>query len=97
MEKVGLLLRLVAKPGKESELEGFLKSALPLAQAEPNTISFYVIKINASTFGVFDTFPSAEARNAHLNGPIAAALGQKAGELLATAPSIEPIDLLAVK
>ena len=35
MVRVGLLVRLKAKPGKESVLGEFLASALPLAQAEP--------------------------------------------------------------
>ncbi len=37
MVTVGILLRLEAKPGKESEVAAFLKSALPLIQAEQGT------------------------------------------------------------
>lgn len=30
---------LKAKPGKEAEVEAFLKGALPLVQAEPGTVT----------------------------------------------------------
>jgi quinol monooxygenase YgiN len=50
-----------------------------------------------STFGIFDVFPDGDARQAHLNGPIAAALMEKADELLSEPPRIEQIDVLASK
>ena len=97
MIKFGLLLTLEAKPGKEKEVEDFLKSALPLAQAEPGTLTWYALKLNSNTFGIFDTFESEEGRQAHLNGPIAKALMEKASELLSKDPVIEQIDILASK
>ncbi|WP_425146699.1 putative quinol monooxygenase [Deinococcus sp.] len=97
MVKLALLARLEAKPGKEAEVEAFLKSALPLAQAEAGTVQWYALKIGPSTFGIFDTFQAEEGRRAHLDGPIAAALMANAAELLSTAPVIEQVELLAVK
>jgi len=97
MTKLGLLVTLEAKPGKEAEVEAFLKSALPLAQNEPDTLTWYVFKINANTFGIYDTFDSEQGRQAHLSGPIAAALMAKADELLAKPPLIQPIDIMASK
>ena len=97
MVTVGLLVTLQARPGKEDELARFLASALPLAQAEPETIAWFAIKIDASTFGIVDFFPGAEGRQAHLDGPIAAALIQRAEELLASPPDIKPVDVLAAK
>lgn len=97
MVNKGLLVRLEAKPGKEKELEEFLQSALPLALDEPGTESWYAIRINESTFGIFDTFTDDAGRDTHLNGPIAKALMTKAPELLASNPVIEKIDVLAVK
>lgn len=44
MEKLALLARLEAKPGKEKEVAEFLKSALPLAEAEPGTIRWYALR-----------------------------------------------------
>lgn len=97
MEKVGLLARVVAKEGKENDVENFLKSAVDLARKEEKTIRWYAIKIDASTFGIFDTFEGDEGRKAHLVGDIAKALMENAPELLAKDPVIEQIELLAVK
>ncbi|MEJ7822047.1 MAG: antibiotic biosynthesis monooxygenase [Chitinophagaceae bacterium] len=97
MVKYALLARVEAKPGKEEAVEQFLKSALPLAEEEKDTISWYALKIGPSTFGIFDTFNDEEGREAHLKGKIAAALMQHADELLATPPVIEKVELLAVK
>ena len=97
MVKYALLARVEAKPGKEADVENFLKSALPLAQAEPGTRSWFAWKIDAKTFGIFDTFDDEAARTAHLEGPIADALMANADELLAVPPSLEQLDLLAEK
>lgn len=97
MVKVALVARLVAKPGKEEEVAALLGGALPLAQAEPATVVWFAFRISKSEFGIFDAFPDDTGRKAHLNGPIAAALMAKAGELLAQPPTIEPVDLLASK
>jgi quinol monooxygenase YgiN len=97
MVKVGLLARLVAKPGKEEEVAAFLTSALPLAQAEAATIVWFALRLSKNEFGIFDAFPDDAGRRAHLSGPIAAALMAKAGDLLAEPPKIEPVDLLAAK
>jgi quinol monooxygenase YgiN len=97
MEKLALLARLEAKPGKEQEVADLLKSALTLAQQEGQTITWYALQLGPSTFGIFDTFESEEGRQAHLNGQIAAALMAKAPELLAKDPIIEKVDLIAVK
>ena len=97
MEKVALWVKLQAKPGKENELTEFLKSAVPLVEAEPDTISWFALQISPSTFGIFDTFAADAGRQAHLSGKVAAALMAKAPELLSEAPSIEKVDLLAVK
>lgn len=97
MVKYAIIARVEAKPGKEEAVEQFLKSALPLAQDEKDTVSWYAIKIGPSTFGIFDTFNDEVGREAHLNGKIAAALMQHAGELLSKPPVIEKVELLAVK
>ncbi len=75
----------------------FLKSALPLAEGEPLTHNWYAFQVNDNTFGIFDTFESDEGRDAHLSGPIAAALMANADLLLSKAPSIQKVDLLAMK
>ena len=97
MEKLALLAWLQAKPGKEDELAEFLKSALPLANAEEATVRWYAWQIDDVTFGIFDTFEAEEGREAHLNGQIAAALMANADKLLAKPPIIEKLNILAFK
>lgn len=97
MSKLAIWAQLEAKPGKEKELEEFLKSALPLAEREPGTITWYAIKMGPGKYGIFDTFADENRRNAHLNGEIAKALFAKADQLLATAPKIDKPELLAGK
>ena len=96
MQTLALLVILEAKPGKEEELSVFLKSALPLA-AQDQTLSWFAFRIGPSKFGIFDTFPDEDGRNAHINGEIAKALFAKADELLAAPPQIEKLDILAAK
>ncbi|MGI8469775.1 MAG: putative quinol monooxygenase [Pyrinomonadaceae bacterium] len=97
MVKKALFVRLEAKAGKETEVEEFLKSALPLAEAEPDTTAWFAVKFDNKTFAIFDAFPNEEGRQAHLSGKIAAALMEKASELLASEPKIEKCDVLASK
>jgi quinol monooxygenase YgiN len=97
MVKFGLLVRLEAKPGREAEVEAFLKGGLPLVQAEPETIVWFGIRLGPSSFGIFDAFADEAGRAAHLSGRVAAALGEKASELLAKPPTIERVDVLAAK
>jgi quinol monooxygenase YgiN len=97
MSKVALYVPLEAKPGKEKEVADFLKSALPLVNAEPGTVTWFAIQEGPSSFAIFDTFNDDAGREAHLNGKVAAALMAKAGELLAKPPMIQKIDILTDK
>lgn len=97
MDQLGILALLRAKPGKEDELEEFLKSAQPLAAGEPGTSAWYAVKLGEGRFGIFDTFRDEAGREAHLSGEIAKALFAKADELLAEAPKIEKLEILAAK
>ena len=94
---VGLLVTLEAKPGKEDDVAAFLKSALPLVEQEPQTTAWFAIRLAPSRFAIFDAFPSEAGRDAHLSGPVAAALMENAAELLASEPVIETVDVLADK
>jgi len=53
---VGLLVRIEALPGRESEVEQFLQGGLALVNEEPDTIPWYAIRLGPTTFGIFDTF-----------------------------------------
>ena len=92
-----MLVRLEAKPGKEAEVEAFLRGGLEIVQEEPKTTAWFAIRMGPSTFGIFDAFPDDAGRQAHLSGRVAAALMARAPELLAKPPSIEKVDVLAAK
>ena len=97
MSKLAIWAVLESKPGKEHEVEEFLKSAQPLAEREEGTVSWYALKISPSKFGIFDTFAAESGREAHLNGEIAKALFAKAKELFAKDPEVHKIEVLAAK
>jgi quinol monooxygenase YgiN len=97
MVTVALYVKLVAKAGKETDVEDFLRGGLAVVMEEPATTAWFAIRINPSTFGIFDAFPDEAGREAHLTGRVAAALMAKAPDLLAEPPKIEKIDLLAAK
>jgi quinol monooxygenase YgiN len=97
MIKNALFVRLEAKPGKEKELAQFLMAGLGMARDEGTTPVWFALQLGPSTFGIFDAFFDEEGRQAHLNGPIAKALGTNAPKVLAKSPSIERIDVLGAK
>jgi quinol monooxygenase YgiN len=94
---LGILALLEAKPGKGGELAAFLKAGRELAVAEAGTVTWYAFKISDTSYGIFDTFASDDARTAHINGQIPAALANVSADLLASEPDIRPVDVLAVK
>jgi quinol monooxygenase YgiN len=97
MVKVALFVRLEARPGKEAEVETFLRGGLPIVEEEPATIAWFAIRMGPTTFGIFDAFPDDAGRQAHLAGRVAAALMAKASALLAEPPAIENVEVLAAK
>jgi quinol monooxygenase YgiN len=97
MVKLAIWATVQAKSGKEAQVEAFLKSAQPLAEAEPATISWYALNLGGGKFGIFDTFQDEAGREAHLNGEIAKALMANAKELFAGDPQIHKIGIVAAK
>jgi quinol monooxygenase YgiN len=97
MSSVGLLVVMRAKPGKEGDLTRFLEGALGRVEREPATVAWFALRLGASRFAIFDTFADNGGREAHLAGEVAAALMERAPELLLEAPTIEQADVLAEK
>jgi len=95
MKKLGLLITLKAKEGKELELSNFLNEAVNLARREEKTITWYSFRIDRSTFGIFDTFENESGREAHLNGAIASGIMELAPGLLLETPKIEKVEILS--
>ena len=95
MENLALWAQLEAKPGKEAEVEAFLKSAQPLAAKEEGTLRWYAFKIGTGRYGIFDTFADEKGRDAHVSGEIAKALFAKAKDLFSKEPEINKLSILA--
>ena len=95
--KLGLLARIEAKPEHAEEIAELLAGATRLAEQEGNTLAWYSYRLDATTFGVFDTFADEAGRTAHLHGQIAAALADAAQTKLIAPADIRPVDLLGVK
>jgi quinol monooxygenase YgiN len=95
--KVGLLVRIVARPEYAGEVEAMLRAAQELAEQEQGTAAWFAFRENATTFGVFDAFEDEQGRQAHLAGRIAAALGEAAKTMLSAPPVIASVDLLGAK
>jgi hypothetical protein len=95
--KFGLLALLEAQADKGADLAAFLVDGRELAAEEEGTRTWYAFKITETTYGIFDTFETIEARQAHIDGEIPKALAAVGSDLLAADPDIRPIDLLAVK
>jgi quinol monooxygenase YgiN len=95
--KVGLFVRLEAKPGKEAEVAHFLNQGRALVEEEPGTAVWFALQLTPTTFAIFDAFADENGRRDHLAGRVAAALMAKAPDLLAERPVIEHVDVLAAK
>jgi len=97
MAHVALFVRLEAQPGKEKEVEEFLRGGLALVRQEPATAAWFAIRLGPSTFAIFDTFADEAGREAHLSGRVAAALMARAPEILSRPPVIEKAEVIAAK
>jgi quinol monooxygenase YgiN len=94
---VGLVVKLTAKPETADEVAGFLTDALALANDESGTPVWMSLRTDATTFWIVDAFPGDAERQAHLGGPIAAALMANADRLLSAPPEINQAEVLAIK
>ena len=65
MVSLAIYASMEAKPGKEAEVEAFLRSAVPLVEAEPGTIAWFAIRTAPNKFGIFDVFENEAGRQAH--------------------------------
>lgn len=94
---VALVVKLSAKSGQEDEVGQFLTGAVDLANQEAGTPVWFALRTDTSTFWIVDAFPTQDDRQAHLDGPIAAALMENADRLLSSPPEILQADVLASK
>jgi len=97
MVTTGLIVRLEARTGKQKEVAAFLQWALPFAEDEPKTVAWFAFIASASSFAIVDALPDEGGRQPQPGGPVAAALIEKATELLSEPPKIEQVEVLAAK
>jgi quinol monooxygenase YgiN len=93
----GLLVHLDVKHGMDAEVERFLLDAVPAVRSEPRTAAWFALRFGRGEYGILDVFADEAARDAHLNGAVAAALMAKSIELLQETPRIETLEVLASK
>jgi len=92
-----------AKPEQKQVVWDFLAGAKAIVDDEPDTLQWFAIKFDDSpdgelgAYSIIDTFPSVEARNAHIGGRIPAAIVPRVPELLSQPPAIDSIDIIASK
>ena len=94
---LSFVVELVASEETAEELAAFLRGAEELAHQEERTVVWFALRTDATTFWIVDAFADEEGRQAHLGGPIAAALMAEAPRLLAQPPRIMPADVLVAK
>jgi quinol monooxygenase YgiN len=94
---LSFVAKLVAKPERADEVAGLLTQARSMAEQEAGTVVWFALRTDATTFWIVDAFATEDARQAHITGPIAAALMSNADRLLAEPPAILPADVLACK
>ena len=97
MVSKGLLVKVDARPGKDAEVEGFLRGCLEPVREEPATTVWFAIHFGGSTYGIFDAFPDETGRQAHLAGAVPKILTGEVGVLFEHPPQIERLDVLAFK
>jgi quinol monooxygenase YgiN len=97
MAKQAIWVMLKAKPGKEADVEAFLKQGATMSNDEPQTVTWYGVKMGPGIYGVFDTFNDEAGRDAHLTGAIAQALMANASTLFSNEIKIEQMEILSNK
>ncbi len=97
MVTVAPFVKLQAKPGKEKDIICILERGLILANQESTKPVWFALQPGSSAFGIPDASTDEEGQNAHLTGPIVAALMANADELLTEPPKMKHIDVLTTK
>jgi quinol monooxygenase YgiN len=97
MAKYALYVPLKVKPGKEAEVEAFLKQGAEMSKKETGTVTWYGIKEGDGSYAVFDTFNDEAGRDAHLSGDIAKALMANFDALFSNTLQIHKIQIIADK
>jgi quinol monooxygenase YgiN len=90
MDKVSVVARISAAPGRRDELAGELQVVLDTVESEPGTL-YYVLHADdqdADVLWVYELYVDRASLQAHLGGPWFAELVGKLGPLLAGPPTL---------
>ncbi|MGI5227982.1 putative quinol monooxygenase [Actinoallomurus sp. CA-142502] len=93
----GLMVRVEAKPGRETEVEALLKAGLTAVLEEPDTIAWLAIRLGPTSFAVVDAFPDEAGRQFHLEAGKIRVTDDAAMDLFAAPPSFTYTDVVAAK
>jgi quinol monooxygenase YgiN len=97
MAKVGFLVELEARAGREADLSAFLQDAKVLVDAEPGTVFWFAFRRGPQSYAIFDVFTDEDARTVHLHGEVRRALEARGPAFLSAQPVITPVDVEAWK
>lgn len=97
MNRTGILLQMQAKPGKDRQVERFLKATKPWAEQELRAAAYFVFKLGGGRFGAFVTSKDEKARDAQRCGRLAHVLFASAKELFDPLPIGENVEILVMK
>jgi quinol monooxygenase YgiN len=97
MAKLGRITRLDCRPGKEKEVELFLKNAKAQIDEEMGTEVWFAVKLSPSSFAIFDLFPDEERLAVHRSGHVAHALLAKTTEWFTHPPVVDKFAVVAGK
>lgn len=95
MVTAGVMVKLVATPGKEALVQAFLRDELRLLQVERGTVASFVLQTGPNTFTIFDAFTDQSQCDAHLAGPMEKEIAAKIPEYFSAPPVIEKFSVLA--
>jgi quinol monooxygenase YgiN len=93
----GLLTRLSARSDRDADVKQFLSSVLALSEQEPDTTASFAVRFGRGEYGIIDIFPNEAARQAHLDGPVPAALEEQRTNLFDDDPHVQKLEVLADK
>ena len=99
MSSTGMVLTFTTTADAADDFAALLARALPLVDQEPGTVVWIAGRSadDPSTFLLIDAFTDTDALDAHMSGEAAASILGEGGPMLADAPTISTLSILAAK
>jgi quinol monooxygenase YgiN len=67
-DQKAVFVRMTPQHGREYDLEALVRSTRLIVDAEPDTTAWLGLKFENGDYGIFDAFPTSQARRKHLFG-----------------------------